>query len=224
MNATGTNPRPTVFIIDDDASVRRAISKLLRSAGYNSKTFADGQEFLAHSGDEPDCIILDLQLPETSGLQLQETITAQGYPTPIIFLTGYGDIPTTVTAVKKGAVDFLEKPVDDRVLLAAVDDALKRNYEKREQLKTIAQVKARLTSLTVREFEVLRHVIAGSLNKQIAYALDISEKTVKVHRARIMEKMAVHSIAELVRLTEELDVRPIDSSTSSTQHSTTKVQ
>ncbi len=217
LSYTPMSTQPTVFIIDDDASVCRGVSNLLRSAGYYPKAFASAQEFLGHSGDKPDCIIVDLHMPETNGLELQETLAAQDYPPPIIFLTGYGDIPSTVTALKKGAVDFLKKPVDERVLLAAVDDALKKVHANREQLKEITQVKTRLASLTAREFEVLRHVIAGSLNKQIADALAISEKTVKVHRAHIMEKMAVRSVAELVRLTEKSDVRPIDSCTTKVQ-------
>ncbi len=203
------SPRPTVFIVDDDESVRRGISNLLRSAGYHTSAFMTGRQFLDHVDDVPGCIILDLELPETSGIELQNMLKARDYHHPIIFLTGHGDIPTTVTALKNGAVNFLEKPVDERVLFAAVDEALKKDQKNRKQLKTTARVKTRLASLTVRESEVLRHVIAGRLNKQIAHALDISEKTVKVHRARIMKKMAVHSVAELVRLAEKSDVRPI---------------
>lgn len=207
----------TVFIIDDEASVRRGIANLLRSVGYSTKTFSSGYEFLERSSDEAGCIILDLHMPETSGLEFQEVLKAREYHPPIIFLSGYGDVPSTATALKKGAIDFLEKPVDDSVLLAAVDDALKKDQENRKRLKKIADVKKRLASLTAREGQVLRHVIAGSLNKQIAFALGISEKTVKVHRAHAMEKMAVHSVAELVRLSEISGVRPIDTSTTKVQ-------
>ena len=201
----------TVFIVDDDASVRRGISNLLRSAGYRSRAFASCREFLDHSGDHSNCLILDQQMPETSGLELQERLAAQEYHPPIIFLTGYGDVPTTVMALKGGAVDFLEKPVDAEVLLAAVRDALEQDCQHRAQFAEIARIKARLASLTAREFEILRYVIAGQLNKQIACTLKISEKTVKVHRGRVMEKMAVHSLAELVRLAEKSGVHPINS-------------
>jgi len=156
-------------------------------------------------------------MPDSNGLEFQETLAAQDYRLPIIFLTGYGDVPSTAQALKKGAVDFLEKPVDERALLAAVDSALKKDQENRSRMDRISGIKARLDSLTARELEVLRHVIAGTLNKQIAGALAISEKTVKVHRAHVMEKMAARSIAELVRLTEQSGVRPIDSSTTKVQ-------
>lgn len=217
MNATAMKTQPTVFVIDDDDSVRRGISNLLRSAGHNTRVFASGRGFLDHNCDEPGCVILDLQMPGTSGLELQEALACRDYHPPIIFLTGHGNVSSSVKALKNGATDFLEKPVDEQELLAAVDDALKKDGENRRQLNQVADARARLSNLTVREFEVLRHVIAGSLNKQIAYTLDISEKTVKVHRARVMEKMAVHSVAELVRLTEKTDVRPFDSHTTIVQ-------
>lgn len=203
------NTQTTVCIVDDDGSVRKGISNLLRSAGYNTRTFASAREFLGHSRDEPGCIILDLHMPETNGLDLQDELIDRGFHPPIIFLTGKGNIPSSVKALKGGAVDFLEKPVDQEVLLAVVDDALKHDQESRSRLQELAKTQDRLANLTPREFEVLRHVIGGNLNKQIACALKISEKTVKVHRARVMEKMAVQSVAELVRLTEKTDVRPI---------------
>jgi FixJ family two-component response regulator len=186
----------TVFLVDDDDSVRKGLANLLRSAGYTTRTFASG------------CIILDMRMPETDGLEVQATLAEQGYHPPVIFLTGHGDVPNTVTALKKGAVDFLEKPVDETVLLAAVADALEKDRQNREQLNQTTDAKARLAGLTPREFEVLRYVIGGNLNKQIAYTLAISEKTVKAHRARVMEKMAVSSVAELVRLTENAEVQP----------------
>ena len=203
----------TVFVIDDDASVRRGISNLLRAAGYHTKTFSSGLEFLDYYANESGCIISDLRMPETTGLELQATLIARGYNPPIIFLTGYGDVPSTARALKKGAVDFLEKPVDKAVLLPAVADALQRDQMHRQALRQKADIKTRLAKLSAREFEVLRYVIGGHLNKQIAFALGISEKTVKVHRARVMEKMAVHSVAELVRLTEKTGVRPVDLTT-----------
>lgn len=198
----------TVFVIDDDASVSRGISNLLRAAGYTTMIFNSGREFLDYFSQQPGCIILDLRMPETNGLELQVKLAARGYHPPIIFLTGYGDVPSTARALKKGAVDFLEKPVDKAVLLPAVADALKRDQMQREKLQQKADIETRLAKLSAREFEVLRYVIGGHLNKQIAFALGISEKTVKVHRARVMEKMAVHSVAELVRLTEKTGVRP----------------
>ncbi len=212
-----THTQATVFVIDDDVSVLRGIAKLLRGAGHSTRTFASGREFLDYSGYEPGCIILDLHMPKTNGLELQQTLAARGYHPPIIFLTGYGDVASSVMALKHGAADFLEKPVDERVLLAAVDEALQKDRERRDQLRQRAEVKRRLASLTGRELEVLRYVIAGSLNKQIAYTLHISEKTVKVHRAHIMEKMAVHSLAELVRLTERSDLRPMEPHTTKVQ-------
>jgi FixJ family two-component response regulator len=211
MNATGMSDEAAVFVIDDDDSVRKGLANLLRSAGHSIRTFTSGREFLEYSGDEPGCIILDLRMPETSGLELQATLAAQDFHPPIIFLSGHGDVPSTATALKKGAVDFLEKPVDADVLLAAVDDALQRDRDNRQQYSQQVEANTRLARLTAREFEILRHVIAGSLNKQIAWALDISEKTVKAHRARVMDKMAVQSVAELVRLVEKTGVRPADS-------------
>ena len=203
----------TVYIVDDDESVRTAISNLLRSSGYRTREFATAQGFIDDAGDEPGCLILDLQMPDTSGLELQEKLSAQEHHPPIIFLTGYGDVPSTATALKKGAVDFLEKPVDDTVLLAAVTDALATDQLQRKQWAETRDIDTRLARLTAREFDVLRSVIGGNLNKQIAHSLGISEKTVKVHRARVMEKMAARSVAALVRLTEKAGVNPVDAHT-----------
>ncbi|MCU7905854.1 MAG: response regulator [Candidatus Thiodiazotropha sp. (ex Epidulcina cf. delphinae)] len=207
----------TIFIVDDDDSVRRAIANLLRAAGYATSTFASGREFLDHPGDEPGCVILDLCMPDTNGLELQEQLACRAYHPPIVFLSGQGNVSSTASALKKGAVDFLEKPINDDVLLAAVADALQRDQKKREQMQQTADIAARLAKLSAREFQVLQHVIAGSLNKQIAYALGISEKTIKVHRARVMEKMEAHSVAKLVRLTEKMGVHPIDSAATKVQ-------
>lgn len=204
------NTQATVYIIDDDASVLSGMSKLLRSEGYTTQVFAGGREFLSHGRVAPGCIIMDLSMPDMTGLEVQEALLAEGIHTPIIFLTGYGSIPSTVKALKSGAVDFLEKPVDAEVLFRAVNEALEIDQLNRKQRHDNAEAKMRLATLTPRELEVLLYVIAGALNKQIAYELKISEKTVKVHRARVMEKMAVHSVAELVRHTESLNVQPAD--------------
>lgn len=211
------NAGETVFVIDDDASVRKALSNLLRSAGYSTRAFAGGQAFLEHSVDEPGCIILDLSMPGTGGLEFQEMLTAQGRLHPIVFLSGRGDVSTTAKAMKGGALDFLEKPVDADALLMAVEQALNKDRERRSHSERLADAQARLEALTAREFEVLRHVIAGRLNKLIAFDLGISEKTVKVHRARAMEKMRVRSVAELVRLTDALGLPPIEPSTTKVQ-------
>ena len=203
----------TVYIVDDDESVRTALSNLLRSSGYRTRVYASAQEFIDDSSDEPGCLILDLQMPQTNGLELQERLSEQAYHPPIIFLTGYGDVPSTATALKKGAVDFLEKPVDETLLLAAVTQALATDQLQRRRWAETRDIDTRLARLTAREYDVLRYVIGGNLNKQIAYALGISEKTVKVHRARVMEKMAVDSVAALVRLTEKAGIRPVDAHT-----------
>lgn len=203
------NTESTVSVIDDDNSVRRGIANLLRAAGYNARTFASGREFLNRPDLKSGCIILDLRMPEINGLDLQTKLAAQGYHPPVIFLTAHGDVLSTATALKKGAVDFLEKPVDGDLLLTVVAEALKRDRKNREELRQTTDTTSRLEKLSAREFEVLQHVIAGRLNKQIAFALGISEKTVKVHRARVMEKMQVQSVAELVRLTEKTGVLPI---------------
>ena len=203
----------TVYIVDDDESVRTALSNLLRSSGYRTRVYASAREFIDDSSDEPGCLILDLQMPQTNGLELQERLSEQAYHPPIIFLTGYGDVPSTATALKKGAVDFLEKPVDETLLLAAVTQALATDQLQRRRWAETRDIDTRLARLTAREYDVLRYVIGGNLNKQIAYALGISEKTVKVHRARVMEKMAVDSVAALVRLTEKAGIRPVDAHT-----------
>jgi len=198
----------TVSIIDDEASIRKGISNLLRSADYNTQLYASGLEFLEHSKFEPGCIIMDLAMPDLTGLEVQQRLLEQGIHTPIIFLSGNGSIPCTVKALKDGALDFLEKPVDAVALFKAVEGALEIDQLKRKRMHDNAEAKLHLATLTPREREVLLYVIAGALNKQIAHELTISEKTVKVHRARVMEKMAVHSVAELVRYTESLNIQP----------------
>lgn len=197
-----------VSIVDDDPSIRKGISNLLRAADYNTQVFAGGREFLEHGCVATGCIIMDLSMPDMTGLEVQQALLEQGIHTPIIFLSGNGSIPNTVKALKDGALDFLEKPVDADVLFKALKDALEIDQLNRKHMHDNAEVKMHLATLTPRELEVLLYVIAGALNKVIAHELKISEKTVKVHRARVMEKMAVHSVAELVRHTESLNVQP----------------
>lgn len=198
-----------VFVVDDDPSIRKSLDRLIRSAGLAVETFAAANEFLErHSHKGPSCLVLDVKMPSLSGLELQEKLLSQEYAMPIIFITGHGDIPMTVKAIKKGAVDFLSKPFDDKDLLDAVHEALQRDSKARTVREEQEKIHRRLESLTPRECEVLTHVITGMLNKQIASALKISEKTVKVHRGRVMEKMGVDSVAELVRLTQKVDIKP----------------
>ena len=198
-----------VFVVDDDPSLRKSLDRLIRSTGLAVETFAAAQKFVKrHCHNGPSCLVLDVKMPGLSGLELQEKLLSQNNEIPIIFITGYGDIPMTVKAIKKGAVDFLSKPFDDKDLLAAVHEALQRDSKARTIREEQEGVNQRLKSLTPREYEILTYVITGMLNKQIAYTLNISEKTVKVHRGRVMEKMVVDSVAELVRLTEKVNIKP----------------
>lgn len=202
---------PRVFIVDDDPSIRKSLDRLIRSAGLAVETFATAHEFLErHSHKGPSCLVLDIKMPGLNGLELQEKLLSQEYAMPIIFITGHGDIPMTVKAIKKGAIDFLSKPFDDKDLLDAVHEALQTDSKAWTVRDELENIHRRLKSLTPREYEILTYVINGMLNKQIAYALKISEKTVKVHRGRVMEKMDVDSVAELVRLTEKLDIKPAE--------------
>ena len=194
---------PTVFVVDDDPSVRKSLARLLKSAGYPAETFATAAEFLrrgAHPG--PGCLVLDMQLPDLNGLELQQTLAGTAHPLPIIFISGHGDIPSSVRAMKNGAVDFLPKPFVAQDLLHIIREALERSSREEQDRLEADIVRKRLERLTPREFEVLRGVVAGKLNKQIAAELGVGEKTVKVHRGRVMEKMDVYSVAELVLLSE----------------------
>ncbi|MBW1819924.1 MAG: response regulator transcription factor [Deltaproteobacteria bacterium] len=204
----------TIFVVDDDPSVRKGLRRLLKSAGYGVETFVSAEDFLDldKSGNSPACLILDLKMPGMNGLDLQEELIAQNRIIPIIFVTGHGDIPSSVKAIKKGAVDFLSKPFDDEKLFDAVEEALIKDAEARAVSLEEEGIRKSLGTLTPREYEILKHVIAGLLNKQTAYVLKISEKTVKVHRARIMEKMGVDSVAQLVRLAEKVGVQPAEGS------------
>jgi FixJ family two-component response regulator len=203
---------PTVFVVDDDPSIRESLSLLLRSAGYSFKTFASAKEFLDSepSTSDPACLVLDVKMPGISGLDLQKELNSRNYAIPVIFITGHGDIPMSVQAMKKGAVDFLSKPFDDDQLLEAVKAALLKDSKARAGFNEQKQTTQRLDSLTAREYEILTYIISGMLNKQIAYELKISERTVKAHRKQVFDKMAVNSIAELVRLTEKMGIRPAD--------------
>jgi FixJ family two-component response regulator len=197
-------PPPTVFLIDDDPSVRRALGRLIKSAGYPVQSFASAREFIDASpaADGPACLVLDLRLPGLSGIDLQRELQRLQVVLPIIFITGHGDIPTTVKAMKAGAVDFLAKPVRDVDLLRAIEQALARARRERTERDELQKILNRLETLTPREREVMNWVVKGWLNKQIAAELGTVEKTIKVHRARVMQKMQVDSVAELVRLVE----------------------
>jgi FixJ family two-component response regulator len=204
-----TTAMSTIFVIDDDASVRRSLSRLLSSAEYLVEAYDSADAFLQRAPYQGHgCIILDVNMPGLDGMALYEQLLAHGYNLPVIFLTGHGDIPMSVSAMKKGASDFLIKPVDETVLLATIAEAMAKYEEIYNQHLSDKTTQTRLASLTVREHEVLQHVIAGERNKDIAHQLAISEKTVKVHRARVMEKMGVNSAAELVRVCMEIGVVP----------------
>ena len=197
----------TVFLVDDDAGVLKALSRLLQARGYDIQAFTSSQAFLAnHDASLPGCAVLDVSMPDLDGLELQQALTAGGSQRPVIFLTGAGDIPTSVRAMRAGAVDFLTKPVDSDDLLAAIAHAEKQDAETRSAIADQNSVNARFAILTPREHEVMTHVIAGRLNKQIAGDLGTVEKTVKVHRGRVMNKLGVRSVADLVRLAEKAGV------------------
>jgi FixJ family two-component response regulator len=200
------SPSPTVFLIDDDAPVRDALSRLLRAHRFAVAAFASPKEFLEHHNpDTPGCLVLDLKM-RGNGFGLQRTLQEKGSRRPIIFLTGHGDVPKSVQALKGGAVDFLTKPVNDKDLLAAVRVAIEKDRTLRQEQTDLSEIRARLSTLTPREREVLEHVVIGKLNKQIACDLGTVEQTVKVHRARVMQKLGVQSVAELVRLTERCGI------------------
>ena len=200
----------TIFLVDDDASVRRALMRLIKSAGYGVEAFASAREFLdsQHEAGRPACIVLDVRMPGLTGLDLQRELQAVNANLPIIFITGHGDIPMSVTAMKAGAVDFLPKPIKDADLLAAIKQALARAMRQDAQRAELKEIRNRIATLTPREHEVLQHVVSGQLNKQIAFDLGTVEKTVKVHRARVMQKMGVESLADLVRITEKMGIPP----------------
>lgn len=193
----------TIYVVDDDPSVRKAISRLLASANYRAQTFESAESFLqTRLLDGPACVILDLQLPGTDGMEVQRQLKQRQTDLPVIFLTGFGDVPSTVQAMKDGACDFLTKPVDDDILLATVEQAVQQNVQSRHRNAELKAFRTRVESLTPREHEVMQLVTAGLLNKQIARQMGITETTVKVHRGRMMEKTQVASVAELAVLCE----------------------
>jgi FixJ family two-component response regulator len=199
-----TDEDVVIFVVDDDLSVRQGLSFLLRSAGYEVETFVSAGEFLGRAVlDRTGCIILDLNMRGMTGLELQEHLIRGDHHLPIIFITGHGDIPKSVEAIKKGAVDFLTKPFDDIQLLSLVGSAVKHYRQKKTVLDEVRDFRRRLRTLTPQEHKVFLHVVSGLLNKQIADELTIKEHTVKVHRGRVMQKLGVGSLAELVRLAEK---------------------
>ena len=204
-----TESPATVCIIDDDASVRRSLQRLLAANGFCVEPFADAQSYLAH---EPDgrcgCIVLDVRMPGIDGLELQTRLEESGQRVPIVFLTGHGDIPMSVQAVKAGATDFLAKPVDEAVLLAAVTDAVTLHRQRITEAESIEEISRCIASLTRRELEVMRCVITGAANKQIAGDLGIAEKTVKIHRSRVMRKLRVTSVAALLLACQQAGIEP----------------
>jgi FixJ family two-component response regulator len=204
-----TDEKPVVYVVDDDPAVRRSLVRLLRSVGYTVNSFASPLEFLDFQHpDAPRCLILDVKMPGLSGLELQERLADKEISCPIIFITGHGTVPMSVRAMKAGAVDFLEKPFDSEDLLNAISGAIERDRQARREQKELRRLQKRLETLTPREYEVFGFVVAGMLNKQIAFDLGTSEKTIKVHRARVFEKMGATSLADLVRLAEKLGIRP----------------
>jgi FixJ family two-component response regulator len=208
-NPSGSGSRPSVFVVDDDAGVRGALDRLLRSAGYSVILFASADEFLERFPvDAPACLVLDVRLPETSGLELQEQLAERDSSLPIVFITAHGDIATCVRAIKSGAVEFLPKPFADEALLSAVElalDGAQQTWSARADLRTMRDDYARLTP---RERQVFELVARGLLNKQIGHELDISETTVKIHRGQVMRKMHASSLAELVRMADRVNARP----------------
>lgn len=199
----------TVFLLDDEPGMVKALTRLLKAEGFTVRAFTSAKTFLeSYHPENPGCLVLDVAMPELNGLELQKRLTQAGILLPIVFLTGRGDIPMSVQAIKAGALDFLTKPVRDSDLLRAVRAALQRAAEQRELISQTALLRQRYASLTPRECEVMAHVVSGRLNKEVAGELGIGEHTIKVHRARVMEKMGVDSLADLVRAAERLGLTP----------------
>ncbi len=200
---------PVVFIVDDDPSVLKALRRLMKSVGFRVQAFASASEFLAAERPEaPGCLVLDVRMPGVGGLALQETLAANNTHVPIVFISGHGDIPMTVQAMKAGAIDFLSKPFSDQQLIDAVNEAIARDVQARRERAEIAAIQKRVETLTPRERQVLPLVVSGMLNKQIARKLGTAEKTIKVHRSRVMAKMRAESLADLVRLAERVGISP----------------
>jgi FixJ family two-component response regulator len=198
---------PLVFVVDDNPSVRKSLSRLLAAAGYTVEAFASAREFLTRGpSDGPCCLVLDVRMPGLTGIELQTALAAAGRRMSIVFVTGHIDVPMSVKAMKGGAVDLLTKPIDREALLAAIVRAVAKDTEDRSEEIRIAEIRQRVKTLTVRETQVFALVVTGMLNKQIAFDLGVVEKTIKVHRARVMEKMRAGSVAELVRLADAVGV------------------
>lgn len=198
---------PTVVVVDDDISVRESLELLIQSEGWRPALFESAQEFLARFPNvTPSCLILDVNLPDLSGLDIQQRITDEKSSTPIIFITGYGDIPTSVRAMKAGAAEFLTKPLDDKILIEAIRNAVLRSQSNLKQEGAKRQLQQRFASLSKREREVMNLVVKGLMNKQVAYELDISEITVKAHRGRVMEKMRATTFVDLVNMASKLGI------------------
>jgi FixJ family two-component response regulator len=202
--------KPVIYIVDDDSSVRRSLERLVKSVGLTAKSFVSAAQFL-QSGhrEETGCLILDVRMPEISGLDLQEKLVRAGILLPIIFVSGHGTVPMSVRAMKAGAVDFLQKPFDEQELLDAVYRAIDRCRQDKAERAELKEIQVRLRSLTPKEYEVFACVITGMMNKNIADRLATAEKTVKVHRASIMKKMGAQSVADLVRMAEKAGIRPL---------------
>jgi FixJ family two-component response regulator len=205
-------PNPVIFVIDDDASVRKGLSRLLRAMGFEVESYESAEQFLEKEKYLGiGCIILDVRMPGLSGMDLHDVLIGGGNDLPVIFISGHGDIPMSVQAMKKGAVDFLPKPFDDNELLAAVNKATDTHKKAKLETAEKCAILQRIDKLTIREREILPYVISGMLNKQIAFKLSIAEKTIKIHRGRIMEKLEAHSVAELIRLAENAGIDPFPS-------------
>lgn len=199
----------TVFVIDDDPSVRKALSRLVKSAGFRAEAFASAEEFLQQpSPNVPACVVLDVHMPGLNGLDLQRTLAQRAACLPIVFITGHGDIPMSVQAMKAGAVDFLPKPFCDQDLLAAVRQAIARHTAARQAEAELVEIRQRAATLSPREREVMALVVSGKLNKQTGHQLGVTVKTIKVHRAQVMRKMGAGSLAQLVRIAERLGIPP----------------
>jgi len=207
--AAKSQPKPIVFVVDDDVSVRESLDLMIKFAGWQPETFASAGEFLARPRTSlPSCLVLDISLPDLNGLELQNMIASERTDMPIIFITGHGDVPTTVKAMKGGAVEFLTKPFDDEVLLSAIRHAIKRSAAVLDDQAQTSALRSDYESLTPREQDVMRCVVAGMLNKQIAMKLGISEITVKAHRGKMMQKMKADSVANLVKTAVRLGLTP----------------
>jgi len=207
--AAKSQPKPIVFVVDDDVSVRESLELMIKFAGWQPETFASAGEFLARPRTSlPSCLVLDISLPDLNGLELQKMIASERTDMPIIFITGHGNVPMTVKAMKGGAVEFLTKPFDDEVLLSAIRHAIKRSAAVLDEQSEMMTLRSNYESLTPREQDVMRCVVAGMLNKQIGMKLGISEITVKAHRGKMMQKMKAESLADLVKTAVRLGLAP----------------